>query len=102
MKSPTIKRVNADSVIYTGPCWLVGVVVSGDGVQAQVDIYDGTNTSGTAIFRVSTVVDGTSPVILNKFILCQQGIYVDVQAATDFVTIMYYPADKADLTKYPG
>lgn len=82
---------NTSRIIHRGPCLVTAFSVAGDGAAGEADIYDGESDRGEHKCKV-TVPNGTTfhwclpnPVDFDK------GIYIEVNAATTFVTVCYIP-----------
>jgi len=84
----------ADRVIFKGSCLLHSVHVCADGANAQVDIYDGVDANGRHIARINVLSESSYTWKPRKSRRCNMGIYVDVGAATDFVTVEFEPLAK--------
>lgn len=81
---------NTSRIITKGPVLISNIFVNGDGVAAQVDIYDGLNNKGRHVYRINCIADDSKPVNLSSPIDFDFGIYVVVNAATTYVTIAYH------------
>lgn len=86
-----VEMTNSDRVMFRGPCLVSFIFVGSDGVAAQVDIYDGDSTLGEHKFRVNVIADDSKPISLPYPTDFDKGVFVDVNAATTFVSIQIHP-----------
>lgn len=85
------RMTNANVIIHKGPCLVVGITISADGVNADCDVYDGENANEERKFHLEALAGTTFGAQLWEGTDFDKGIYVVVNAATTFVTIQYIP-----------
>lgn len=89
-----VEMRNVTGLVYDGPCVLHSASISGDGANADCDLYDGLSTTGRRRLHLE-VLSGTS---FDKHFrhgaIVDQGLYLVVNAATTFVTVEYTPIEK--------
>ena len=84
----------ADAVVVTGPCTLIGIVLT-DGSASMIHVYDnadGSPAAGDKICALGTTTSMyTAQVMFAAPIPITRGIYVDVTASIDTgaYTILY-------------
>ena len=85
---------NTSRLIHSGPCVVKAVHIAADGANADAQIYDGANTSGTLKAHLEALT-GTSytwrPGEGTDF---DFGIYIAVNAATTKVTVTFIPESR--------
>lgn len=89
--SASLEHRNADSLIYKGACKVHSIFVDADGAAAQVDVYDGVDTTGERKFRINAISDDSKFLLFTEPAEFDMGVYIDVNAATTFVTIQVSP-----------
>jgi len=82
---------NVTRVIHKGPCLVTGFSVAGDGAAGVANIYDGENALGEHKCRVTVLDSTTFGWDLTHPVHFEQGIFIDVNAVTTFVTVCYVP-----------
>lgn len=87
---------NVSRVIHKGPCLITGFSVAGDGAAGVANLYDGENALGEHKCRVAVLDSTTFEWNLTHPVDFDKGIYIDVNAATTFVTICYIPESWKD------
>lgn len=88
-------RKTSDTQISTDTCYLTGVIVECDGTNAAtVEIYDGTSSSGTLVFRHIYLGANTKtdPVFINVPIICNGGMFLDLTGTGAAATVLYVKA----------
>lgn len=93
-KPAHITMTNLTGTIFKGSCLVYAIVVNADGADAQVDIYDGMNTSGEHKFRINTLSNTDRPIMLTVPTDFDYGIHIVVNAATTFVSVQYVPVNR--------
>jgi len=91
MQHSTSRYTYASRVLHKGPVDFFGMIVAGDGANADCQIYDGLNTSGELkahIEALSGTTFGWNPPVKLRF---HYGIYVVVNANTTKVTVTFDP-----------
>lgn len=92
----TAEMVNSTQVIHIGPVFVYSVIISGDGANADADIYDGENDKAERKFHLEALSGTTNPAPANSKIRFNKGIYIKVNAATTFVTVIFRPLEPGD------
>ncbi len=93
-KPPQTMFLNASRAVHSGPALIVGFVISGSGADPDAQIYDGLNTNGRQIMDIRVLQNLGHSNNIRDGIECLTGIYVAVDAATTYVTILFYPGNE--------
>jgi len=88
---PRSVELASDQVVHRGPCLLVGVVVSGVGAAAKVQLHDGIDTNGERRLTVQAPDTYSFSPELKGGIEFRSGMYANLNAVTDLTTVLYYP-----------
>ncbi|MFZ2149261.1 MAG: hypothetical protein WAV28_18780 [Sedimentisphaerales bacterium] len=90
----TSDYTKSSRMIHSGPCIVRAVHIAGDGANADCQIYDGLNDSGTLKAHLEAL-SGTSytwrPADGTDF---DFGIYIHVNATTTKVTVTFIPESR--------
>lgn len=84
-------HVAVTGLIHIGPSVFHGVIVSGEGADANAQVYDGTNANAEELFHIEAVSKTTFGWRSTDGVLFHKGIYVVVNASTTHVMIEYHP-----------
>jgi len=92
-------RVTVDTFVARGPLLFYGVVITTSGSADAMDLYDGENTSARRVMRVAVSYQDaipvnrvvSLPVMLPEPILLDRGLFVDLEADVNEVTVFYLP-----------
>jgi len=87
---------NTSRIIHPGPCIVKNVTIAGDGANGDCQVYDGFNTSGTLKAHLEVLSGTTFSWQPGEGTDFDQGIYIEVNAATTKVTITYNPESRKD------
>jgi hypothetical protein len=90
------KVVNTSGCIAKGPHEISWAMHAADGAVGSVIIYDGVNAEGHVRMRFHALGDTTFGMPTGCKVLCETGIYVEVENATDFATVAYKPCRWTD------
>lgn len=84
--------LGASQVVHRKKCLLHGIIVTPDGTNSSyADIYDGESTSEDQVARVRCVSSTSNPVIFDKPILMQKGLYISFGTNLSSVTVFSEP-----------
>jgi hypothetical protein len=88
--------IYADALLSRGPVLFHGLVLS-DAAAIVATVYDGINALGRRVCSVQTdgLVPNTVPMLLNKPILLQSGLFVALSAAPDDCLVLFDPLPNA-------
>ena len=87
-KYPNLKLFEDDAEVTKGESWVYSISVSGDGANADIDIYDGIDkTAATKKFHFETLSGTTISTNLKHPAHFREGIYIDTNATTSKITV---------------
>lgn len=92
MIGSNLTKVTADATVHDGTAHLHFIYIKAGGTQTTVLVRNGTSNSDTIIFDEDVAASGSwtfGP--FERGLTFSSGIYVDVDANTDFVIIGYTP-----------
>lgn len=82
----------ADGIIFTGRALISGVSVTASAVNTvTVDVYDGTDATGSKVFSTVIINAGSTDAVLTDFqsfpspIQCDTGVYVDITGTGTYI-----------------
>lgn len=89
----TAEITNTSRIINRGECLLASVLLSADGANGEADIYDGFGDAGQHVAKLK-MTDGLSQDwSLKHPVYLRRGLYVKVNAATTYVTVVFNPTE---------
>lgn len=88
---------NADRIINRGRALLGSVLVSSDGADGEIDVYDGVSAADPLICKILAPDTYSFQARFGEGVLCQRGIYIDVNADTTYFTVEYVPIEPLGL-----
>ncbi len=98
---PEIEYEKADSrieftktsrVIFVGPCFVEDLMLSGDGAQADCQVYEGQNANGDLKVHLEALSGTTFNFNHPGGVLFRKGLYIAVNAVTSKVSVILKPA----------
>jgi len=92
-RASDIYFTNKSGLVCIGPAIIDGIYISGDGVNADCDIYDGPNDNAPRKFHFEALAGTSFGAQTHKGAVMQAGIYLVVSATTTYVTILWRPLD---------
>jgi hypothetical protein len=93
MKEAEVIYDNINRIIYKGLVEVVDIVISANGADGEVNIYDGQNDKGILKYKLS-IKDGNSfGGFPTKPIFFHRGIFITVNAATTYYSIRIDPVN---------
>lgn len=97
----TYERVTADALVCRGPCVFVGAVILASVAGGDASIYDGHEaTSGNKVLTLkgdANISNAIAPPVPIRF---GNGLFVDIGANCDEVTVFYSPLGELNFTEY--
>lgn len=81
-KAYSWKWVTASELLSHGACELLCAFVTPSKPQAEVDIYDGENTSGDFLTRMETSSQCCLPFLPKQPVYCRRGLYINIIKGT--------------------
>lgn len=89
-KEITTVRVTVDQVIFNGEGYVIDVVIAsnGDG-EADADLYDGTDGSGTKKYDLYCADEEMDQLCFDPPLCLVKGCYVDIGTNCESVTVRY-------------
>lgn len=87
--------VNANGCVHKGPCLITGFVVTDDAANGVANLYDGENALGRHKCQVAVLAHTTFAWPIVHPVDFDNGIYIEVGAATVYVTICYIPLSRS-------
>jgi hypothetical protein len=86
------ENITASDCLSRGPVLFRGLVLS-DALAIVATVYDGVNANGRRVCSVQTVaaVVQTVPLLLEKPLLLQNGLFVNLSAAPDDCLVLFDP-----------
>jgi hypothetical protein len=91
----TVRYLNANGKVHTGPCVLTSVTISGDGAAGDGQVYDDQMAGDHQILHLEAESGTSFQWVSKRGIKMQRGIYVVVSVATCKVTLTYFPLSDA-------
>jgi hypothetical protein len=88
---PRTIEVNASQLIARGKVLIVEVSITGGAGAGIGVLYDGENVNGLVLKRILSPVGVTIGLVFPDGVLFERGLFVTVNAVTDFLSISYYP-----------
>lgn len=86
------ERQVGDGIIYEGRCIVKMIIMQPEATTQRAHIYDGRDpTSGTLFCRLRKQAEEASVVNLGDGVLFGRGIYADLDASDDAITICFVP-----------
>lgn len=85
---------NTSRVIHKGPCIVKSVLVAGDGVAGDCQVYDGLNDKGKLKAFIATYADMSFTWRPGDGTDFDYGLYIAVSAATTHVTVTFIPESR--------
>lgn len=82
-------QITSSQLVYDGPVAVSGLILSGDGANADAQIYDGVNSQGKEVVHLEAKSGETTPVPFSKPMFLERGLYVAVNATTSKLTVLY-------------
>jgi len=81
---------SASGLFLDGPGWVKKMTLTADGSNpSSVSFYDGHNTNGQHIITLRTIANRTQDVEYGVPFKVQQGLYADIAANVECVSIQY-------------
>jgi hypothetical protein len=102
MRPCAVELVNADGIISTGPVLMHAACISGDGANADCDIYNGTNANATRKNHLEALSGTTFNWEPPCGSIYDLGLYVKVNASTTFVMATYKPLTEDEVKVLRG
>ena len=90
---PSMELTTVSRLITKGPVWLLSATLAGDGANADAQIYDGKDASGTEKCHLEALSGTTFSAQIYYPVLFHTGIYVAVNASTSHLTLTYVDAE---------
>jgi hypothetical protein len=86
------ENITDSALLSRGPVLFWGLVLT-DVLEIWAVVYDGVNANGRRVCSVKTIVAavGTAPLLLEKPLLFQNGLYVSLSAAPDDCLVLFDP-----------
>lgn len=92
-----IEYTYVSKAIHVGPCILEVVNLAGDGAAADCQIFDGVNDKGKQKGHIEALSGTTFHFDTNGGVLFHVGIYIEVNATSSKVTVIYKPVSSKDI-----
>lgn len=80
------KWITASELLSLRACDLCHLILTGDGTECYVTIYDGENTSGQVVMVLRALGKASVTIVLHHHIYCRRGLYIHFPGNTDHVT----------------
>ncbi len=91
MKTLTNVHTTENRIIHTAPVAIHGILLTTASAPGVCQIHDGHDANAPIVFRLETDANPTVSLIVNTPVLLSRGMFVQVDAATTHVTVMFEP-----------
>ncbi len=86
------ERQVGDGIIHDGPCIVKTIIMQPEATTQRAHVYDGRDAiSGTLFCRLRMQAEQAFPLDLGDGVLFGRGIYVDLDASDDAITVTFVP-----------
>jgi hypothetical protein len=92
--SGRIVHLAESGVAHIGPCFLLSYSASSTGASKIATVYAGLNTNGRKIGLMNLAANGYAERRFASFILCPEGVYVDLTDTAITADLEIIPAHK--------
>ena len=96
---PRTIEIHASGRVDIGPALLVSAVISGAGADSKAILYDGKDSNGDLKLTLQAATKESFQALFPMGIEFQKGIYLTVSAATDSLTLSFFPGKFVDIPK---
>lgn len=80
------KWITASELLSKRACELCHILLTSDGTESYITIYDGENTKGDVVMIVRALGNRSTTIQLHHHVYCRRGLYIHFPGNTDHVT----------------
>jgi len=80
------KWITGSELLSKRPCELCHVLLTCDGTESYITVYDGENVNGRVVMIVRALGNRSTTIELHHHAYCRRGLYIHFPGNTDHVT----------------